>query len=379
MNEGIIKPLASDAKKLDGFNSSCVIIDELGAITTRRIYDDMKQSMGSREQPLLCCITTNNFVRDGIFDNQIRYAKSVLNGDVTDYKFLSFLYELDKESEWDKPDMWIKANPALGEIKSKPRLANDVRKAKSDPASKPTVLVKEFNITANGTSMWLEFQEAKSKQDIDMEYLKASYAIGGCDLSATTDLTCATLLIKKPNDTNIYVLQKYFLPLARVEAVELSDAPEAPYRIWSDKGYLHICETPTVDYHAVTQWFVDNVNENDIRPLWIGYDAALSGYWVDEMMSYGFDMEKIRQGSFTWTYPFKQLRGEFQAHNVVYQNEMLRWCLLNTAAKSANKNGIESQMPVKEVKKNRIDGTVSLLNAYTCMKNHEEEYLNYLR
>ena len=48
-----------------------------------------------------------------------------------------------------------------------------------------------------------------------MKYLEHSYAIGGCDLSATTDLTCATLLIMKPNDPNYYVLQKYFLPEGR--------------------------------------------------------------------------------------------------------------------------------------------------------------------
>ena len=49
------------------------------------------------------------------------------------------------------------------------------------------------------------------KKVADIEYLKKSYAVGGCDLSATTDLTCATLLIKKPNDLNLYVLQKIFL------------------------------------------------------------------------------------------------------------------------------------------------------------------------
>ena len=127
-------------------------------------------------------------------------------------------------------------------------------------------------------------------------------------------------------------------------------------------------------------WFYKNVRDNNIRPLWIGYDRALAGYWVEEMEGFGFEMEKIAQGAFTWTYPMKRLGAEFHAHNVVYdKNPMLLWCLMNTVKKSKNEDGIESCMPVKKGKGQRIDGTVSLLNAYTSYCKHEEEYLKYIK
>jgi phage terminase large subunit-like protein len=44
---------------------------ELGAIRNRDIYDLMKQSMSSREQPLLVCITTNGFVRENILTGKV--------------------------------------------------------------------------------------------------------------------------------------------------------------------------------------------------------------------------------------------------------------------------------------------------------------------
>ena len=98
------------------------------------------------------------------------------------------------------------------------------------------------------------------------------------------------------------------------------------------------------------------------------------------MEGYGFDMEKIRQGPFTWTYPMKQMGTALEEHRIVYQNHsILRWCLLNTAKKSTNKDGIESIAPVKSSSSKRIDGMVSLLNAWTCMLNHEDEYLRYVR
>ena len=122
------------------------------------------------------------------------------------------------------------------------------------------------------------------------------------------------------------------------------------------------------------------VVEHDIRPLWVCYDAALSGYWAPEMNEYGFDMEKIRQGPFTWTYPMKQLQGALADNLVIYQNNpMLRWCLMNTAKKSTNKDGIESIQPVKISSNRRIDGMVSLLNAFTGYQNHVDEFIPYLR
>lgn len=215
---------------------------------------------------------------------------------------------------------------------------------------------------------------------MDIEFLRNSYAVGGCDLSSTTDLTCATLLIRKPGDSRFFVLQKYFLPKHRIRDGEKSDKREAPYRKWAEAGWLSVSEGATVDFHAVTEWFLMMVTEFNIRPLYIGYDAALSGYWREEMEAYGFNMEKIRQGPFTWTYPMKELGGMFQEGRIVYNdNPMLRWCLSNTGKKTLNKDGIESIQPVKVSSTRRIDGMVSLLNAYTCFKNNEEDYLSLIK
>jgi len=165
-----------------------------------------------------------------------------------------------------------------------------------------------------------------------------------------------------------------------VDEVESSSKREAPYKLWADQGWLHLCDGATVDFHAVTQWFVDMVEKHDIRPLYGGYDAALSGYWIEEMQDYGFDFEKIRQGPYTWTYPFKRLGGLFEEHRIVSNNSpVLRWCVLNTGAKATNADGIASLQPVKTAKNKRIDGLVSLLNAYTCYCNHEDEYMRYVR
>ena len=378
-NEGIIKPLASDMKKLDSYNSSGVIIDELGAITSRRIYDDMKQSTSSRRQPLLFCISTNNFVRNGIYDDQIKYGEGVLNGTIKDESFLFIHYHLEDRDQWDKKKYWIMANPGIGTIKRWEKLEGYVNKAKQDPAFKPTVMVKDFNMTENAAQKWLGYNDAYSDETFAMEDVSGCYAVGGCDLSSTIDLTCATLMVRKAGTPKFFVLQKYFLPESRLEEIEKKEVPEAPYKLWAKDKWLHVCEGTRVNYHDVSMWFYQMFEKYDIRPLWIGYDAAMAGYWVEEMESLGFEMEKLRQGAFTWTYPMKRLEAEFREHNIVYnRNPILLWNLMNTVKKSKNADGIESCMPVKESKEMRIDGTVSLLNAYTSYCKHEEEYNSYI-
>ena len=130
----------------------------------------------------------------------------------------------------------------------------------------------------------------------------------------------------------------------------------------------------------MTEWFVEMVEKYDIRPLWICYDRALAGYWQEQMKEYGFEMEKTAQGPYTWSQPMKELGCALQEKKIIYNNNpILRWCLANTGVKSLNKDGIESIMPVKIQKDRRIDGMVSLLNAFVGYVKHYEEFIPYLR
>ena len=379
-NFGFIKALASNSNSLDGLDVHGAVIDELAAIKNRDIYDLIKQAMGARRQPLLFCITTNGYVREGIFDAQYKYASDILNGTIKNPRFLPFIYELDSPDEWQDENCWIKANPGLDTIKSRNYLREMVQKAKDDPSFKPTVMVKDFNIPQSGSTTWLPFESVINEATFDMEKVSHSYAIGGCDLSSVYDLTCATLIVRKPNEDTVYVLQKYFIPQRKIDENLGSDAKQVPYKLWAEQGWIEINEGAQVDYSLVTKWFVEMVEKYDIRPLWICYDRALSGYWVPEMEEYGFEMEKTAQGPFTWSQPMKELGCALTEHIVNYNNNpILRWCLANTGVKALNKDGIETIQPVKLQQDRRIDGAVSLLNAWVGYVKHFNDYMQYLR
>lgn len=369
----VFEALASDSNTLDGLNSHAVIIDELHAIRDRNLYEVMKQSTSSRRQPLVVMITTAGTVRECIFDNMYELACDLADGKKRDDTFLPILYEIDSRDEWTNPQMWVKANPGLGAIKQYKTLAGFVERAKNNPADLPGVLCKDFNYRENDSSVWLSYDQIKNDATFDMSEVYDTYAIGGCDLSATTDLTAATLLIRKPDDNTVYVLQHYFLPQARVEHLEEKNTNEAPYRLWAERGLLTICDGNRVNFSAVTEWFCQMRDEYKIDAFKVGYDRALAGYWVEEMKSNGFTMEPVAQGPFTWSQPMREMGAAFADKIVNYnKNPILIWCLSNTAVK---KSGVNNIQPVKITDKRRIDGAVSLLNAWVIYVKYYDDFM----
>ena len=195
-------------------------------------------------------------------------------------------------------------------------------------------------------------------------------------IQATTDLSCASLLIRKPGTETIYVLQQYFLPQTRIEFLEEKNTNEAPYRVWAERGLLTICEGNRVNFSDVTAWFVKMRDVHRIDPLKIGYDRALAGYWVEEKKNNNFTMEQVAQGPFTWSQPMREMGAALGAHIVNYNNNpMLKWCLSNTAVK---KSGLNNIQPVKITDKRRIDGAVSLLNAWVVYVRDYDNYMYFV-
>ena len=364
------EPLSSDSDTLDGLNSHLVIIDELHAIKDRNLYEVMKQSTSSRRQPLVVMITTAGTVRECIFDDIYDYANNVLNGTIKNDSFLPVLYELDKTEEWKDIKCWQKANPGLGTIKQYKYLNEQVQRAKDDSSSKRGILCKDFNIRTTSEEKWLDFDTVNNEETYKLEELSGSYAIGGADLSSTTDLTCATLLVIKKQ--KIYIIQHYFIPEDKLE--EKEDDDKVPYKKWKERGLLTTCTGAKVDYSDVTKWFLKMHKEMDISALWVGYDPWGSTYWINEMKDEGFEMEEVVQGAKTMSNPMKQLEADLKEKKVNYNNNPItKWCLLNTSIKIDDNDNIR---PVKGKKsRQRIDGAVSLIDAYVVLYRKMQDYL----
>ncbi len=368
--ESVFKALASDSNSLDGPNGSFIIADEVHAWKDQNLLDVMEDSMSAREQPLLLETSTMGKIRESVFDNEYEYFEQVIDGTIEDETVLAVIYELDNPNEWQNEEAWYKANPGLGTIKNIKILRDKVSAAKNDVNKLVNLLCKDFNVRQNDQDKWLSFDIVNNEETYKVEDLFDTYAVGGVDLSSTTDLTCATLLIIKKDKK--YVVQQYFIPAERLEFKIKDD--KIPYDKWEKRGLVTICEGAKVNYSDVTQWFIKMHNEYDISALWIGYDPWNTQYWVEEMKENGFEMLEVRQGAKTMSNPMKQLEADLIEKNVNYNNNpVLKWCLCNTAVKRDENDNIR---PVKGQKQRaRIDGTVSLIIAYCVLFEKMNDYL----
>lgn len=366
-----LQPLSRNSDSLDGLNASFVIMDELHGVKDRNLYEVMRQSQSARRQPLLVMITTAGTVRECIFDDMYNHACAVADGAIADDTFLPILYELDRRDEWMEPGTWMKANPSLGAIKKVDDLAIKVQRAKQNPVELSGVLCKEFNIRETVQSAWLSFDAINCADTFDMEEFRGAYCIGGVDLSITTDLTCASLLMMKRGSDRKYVAQMYWLPADSLQ--ERVKRDKIPYDKWYERGLLRLCIGNSISYSDVTQWFVDMVKQYELFPAWVYYDSYSARYFVEEMQMQGFNMVRCIQGAKTLSLPMQMLGTDLQAHRVNYNNNpILKWCLTNTGIQTDRNGNI---VPVKnQSPKQRIDGTAALLDCYVGLYEHYNEF-----
>jgi len=384
MNFGTSKALASNSNSLDGLNGHGIIIDELAAIKNRDIYDLMKQSMSSRRQPLLTCITTNGFVRECIFDSQYEYASGVLDGNIIDDRFLAFIYELDDRDEWKDEKMWVKANPGLDTIKSRDFLRDCVEKAKTDPAFKPTVMVKDFNLKETAASAWLSWDMLENKEKFDFAKMNFSYGVGGFDAADSVDLNSAKALCMRPNDPKIYVKSMYWIPSDILNKMTTDgnrlERDAVPYLLWERQGFLRSWEGNKVDKICFLEWFRELRELENLYIYKIGYDP----WHIDDSLLRQFKAEfgqgsmiPIRQGVATLSQPMTSMKADLKSKIIVYNdNPIDKWCLSNTEIKQDINANIQ---PFKSAdRKKRIDGTISLLCGYIVLEDNKEDYSNMI-
>jgi len=382
-NDGTFKPLASDSDTLDGLNVHCVLMDEIHQWKNgKALYDIMADGVSVRDQPLVYITSTAGTVREDIYDQKYDEAERVINGlfdenGYHDVHFFPFIYELDSRKEWTDPDCWIKANPGLGTIKKFETLAAKVEKAKGNAKLVKNLVCKEFNIRETSIEAWLTFEQIDNRELFDLKELKPRYGIGGCDLSATTDLTNATVIFMVPEDERIYVIQMYWLPEDLLEQRVKED--KIPYDLWEEQGLLRTCPGNKVHYKYVKEWYKEIQDELDIYLFKCGYDSWSATYFVEDMQNeFGkVVMEPVIQGKKTLSGPMKSLGADLTKKRIIYNNNpILKWCLTNTSVDIDKNDNIQ---PAKgNLGTRRIDGTAGLLNAYVTLYEHYDEYTTLL-
>lgn len=354
-----IEPQASDSEKLDGLNTHIGIFDEIHEYKDYKLINVIKNSRGSREQPLLVYITTAGYQLDGPLVNYYEQGVDTLNGLITDERTFYYIAELDDPEEFDQPDMWVKANPNLGVSIKSSDMQEEWDKAKRTPQERNDFITKRFNIFVNASKMpFIDFEVLKRNNKVmNLSDLYGKTGIGGYDLSDSEDFTSACLSFPLLGTGEVFILSHSWIPEKKVK----QENEKIPYREWEEAGLLTIVKEEYINEEHVFHWFKEQKEKYNIEM--ITYDPAKAFRLNIALKEDGFETEVVRQGFITLGPAMDDLKHLFIDGKVIFNNNpLLRW-YINNVELVIDRNG--NKMPTKSNRYRKIDGFAAMLNAHT--------------
>lgn len=369
-------PVAFSEKKTDGLNPSYVSLDELASWrgdAGLKQYEVFKSALGARSQPMMFGISTAGYENEGIYDELIKRSTSVLNGTSKETRLAPFLYIIDDVEKWNDINELKKSNPNLGVSTTVDYLLEEIAIAEGSISKKVEFLTKYCNIKQSSALAWFPAETVRKMFGYSrtLEEFRNHYALGGIDLSQTTDLTSACVLIEK--DGVIWVHSHFWLPAERLQEATQRDG--IPYQAMIERGFLSLSGDEFVDYHDVFNWFMDMVRNRKIFPLQVGYDRYTAQYLVQDMENASFHMESVFQG---WnltgiedTFEGMLREGRIRCMD---DNDLLKIHMLDAAQQIETNTSAHPRKKLVKLSKNaHVDGVAAILDAMCMRANHWAE------
>ena len=371
-----LQPLAFSAKKSDGLNPHLTVCDEIASWpgdAGLKQYEVLKSALGARRQPVLLSISTAGYVNEGIFDELLKRSTAVLNGDSRERRLLPVLYMIDDPNKWNDINELKKANPNLGVSVSVDYMLDEIAVAEQSLSKRAEFLCKYCNIKQNSSQAWLPAETIRKAfgWHYTLEDFRDSYALGGIDLSQTTDLTACCVLIER--DGVIWTFCHFFLPREKLGEATARDG--IPYGIMVERGLLTLSGDNFVDYHDCLDWFKRLIEVYQIYPLHVGYDRYSAQYLVQEMEQYGFHMESVFQG-FNLTGIEDTFEGLLRDGLIrcADDNDLLKLHMMDAGQLMESGTSAHARKKLVKINKNaHVDGVAAILDALCMRANHWAE------
>ena len=359
-----VKKLPFTNKRSDGFSPDLTVCDEIASWEGEkglRQYEVMRSGMGAKADTgaFILSVTTSGYVNDSIYDELIKRSTRFLLGDSKEKRLLPFLYMIDDIDRWNDINELRKANPNLGTSVSVDYLLEEIAVAEGSLSKRGEFITKYACLKQNASTAWLPAQtvERACGDHFDLEDLRDSYAVVGIDLSQTTDLTCACVIVEKNGE--LFVVAKFFLPAEKVD--EASQRDGVPYNIYVQRGILQLSGDNFVDYHDVYNWCTSLIEEYQILPLRVGYDRYSAQYLIKDLDAYGFVTDDVYQGENLHPV-LMECQGLLEDGKIhIGDNDLLKMHLLNSAIKMSVERGRGKLVKVSPGV--HIDGTAALIDA----------------
>lgn len=354
VNDSKLKVFAADDSKLDGFNASFGLVDEYHSAKNSRVRDVIKSSMGMRQNPHLCTITTAGFDKTLPCYQLRTTAIEILNNLKEDDSLFVAIYSLDDSDDWTDEKCWVKCTPNLDVTVTSKYIKEQVQSARNNPSEEVGVRTKTLNQWCDSSAVWLpESYIVRNSQNINLSDFKDCECYVGVDLAATSDLTAVTYMIEK--EGIYYFKTDYYLP----ESALVEKPDRELYKYWKQMGFLKVTEGNVTDYDYITNDMVKASEIVNIRS--VGYDKYNATQWAIHSTELGLPLQEYSQSLGNFNKPTREIeRLILSGKAVIDNNEINRWCFKNVSLKADHNGNVK---PNKAVKSKKVDGVIAMIQA----------------
>ena len=387
INNSKIFKLSDSTRGKEGRNIDWAGIDEIHELQDDGIYKPIQQSTSTKPDFKIFMFSSEGFTNDGFLDEKMKEFRAIVRGEdrkESAKRKLPWIYSQDTEAEvWETNERgvnpaWQKSNPSIGVVKTWSYLRDRVDEARSSKADRMFVLSKDFDFKVSNSTAWLERSDYDYDATFNIEDYRNTVCLGAVDLSETTDMTCAKILLYNPQDKRKYCLSHYWIPQAKLENNDDKQAG-AKYLEWAQKGWLTICDGTENDLTLVADWFFSFRDKYGIYLLKCGYDQRFKRDWVQKMDYYGWvdreDLIMINQSPEVLHDANNVVEADLKARNIVGMNDIDKWCFSNAALK-VNSQGKSLVVKIDGMKSKKIDGAVCSVILQETFNRYKTDLLN---
>lgn len=361
-----IRPMTIE--KLQGRRDRVATVDEWLSCDIREDpIGAIEQGAAKNEDYLIVAASSEGTVRNGCGDTIKMELMEILKGEYVNPHVSIFYYKLDSIDEVGKPEMWLKANPNLGQTVSYETYQLDVERAENSPGARNDILAKRFNLPMEGYTYFFTYEETLRHRHRDFWQMPCAM---GADLSLGDDFCSFDFLFPLENG--------YFGVKTRdyITSYTLSQLPLAmrqKYEEFMKEGTLQVFDGTVLDmmqvYDDLDAYILQS--EYDVRAF--GYDPYNAKEFVERWAQENgpFGIEKVIQGARTESVPLGELKKLSEQRKLLFDEALMEFAMGNCVTLE-DTNGNRKLYKQRHDKK--IDAVAALMDAYVAWKLNRDAF-----